>query len=39
MSNLDIVFQIVIASIMSGFMEDDWTELAQMAEVSSPQTV
>jgi len=27
--------QIIIASIMCGYSKEDWTELAQMAEVSS----
>ena len=26
-------FQIIIASIMCGYSKEDWTELAQMAEV------
>ena len=30
----DFKDKIVIASIMSGFSKEDWTKLAQMAEVS-----
>ena len=32
----DFKDKIVIASIMCGFSKEDWTELAQMAEVCEP---
>jgi len=33
MLGITLIFQIIIASIMCGYSKEDWTELAQMAEV------
>ena len=34
MVGITLTFQIIIASIMCGYSKEDWTELAQMAEVN-----